>query len=622
MRKSLMLCAAMSAIVSLVGSEAKAQQAFVGPAPSTLIAFGDSLTDNGNIFELTFGTIPPSPPYFQGRFSNGPTWAELFPSIAGIANSPNLNFAFGGAQSGSANPIDLQFQLANFFGSGGGAPSNALYSIWIGANDFNSALVSPNVNPAALIAGITNNIASAITQLNNAGAEQFLLFNLPDLGIIPLSAPLGPAAQASAGLLIDQYNTALVATAQALRGQLGIDIVIVDVETAFDQIIANPSAFGFSNVTTPCIISTGSPPATPTGACSTPAATAATLFFDLLHPTAPAHVLTAELAFASLVGANGAPRFAATHTQIALRAALEQTRQVEDDLLPANFVRREGGAFGGGLRTYVTGGYLQFEEDATLSQNSFDADGFNAAIGLEYAFSDHVLAGAKVGYTDANAEIGDTNGSLDLQSFDFLAYVAGQAGGFFANAIGQMSFQDLDDVERATGFRLFDTATGETEADVTVLAFTAGYSGKIGGLRVTPFGGFRYVDAEIDAYREEGGGPTSVEFAQQDAESVVARGGMEIGARFAMFGGQMDWEARGAFEREFANDNRDVTVNLSSGDFSTVFADAPSDNRGVFGAGLTWTSRNGLFMAADWTGQIDGSGFDDHSFYGRVGWRF
>lgn len=34
-----------------------------------LYVFGDSLSDTGNTYKATQGIIPPSPPYFQGRFS-------------------------------------------------------------------------------------------------------------------------------------------------------------------------------------------------------------------------------------------------------------------------------------------------------------------------------------------------------------------------------------------------------------------------------------------------------------------------------------------------------------------------------------------------------------------------
>ena len=41
-----------------------------------VVVFGDSLSDNGNLYELMRHQLPPSPPYFEGRFSNGPVWIE------------------------------------------------------------------------------------------------------------------------------------------------------------------------------------------------------------------------------------------------------------------------------------------------------------------------------------------------------------------------------------------------------------------------------------------------------------------------------------------------------------------------------------------------------------------
>ncbi len=85
---------------------------------SALYAFGDSISDAGNIFVGTEGQIP-LPPYSQGRFSNGPTWVQnlsvqlglgpLTPSLSG-----GTDYAFGGAETGttpvhSANETDLPF---------------------------------------------------------------------------------------------------------------------------------------------------------------------------------------------------------------------------------------------------------------------------------------------------------------------------------------------------------------------------------------------------------------------------------------------------------------------------------------------------------------------------------
>src|SRR5690242_15979940 len=77
------------------------------PSFKELLVFGDSLSDVGN-FYIFNGKTDPKAPYFEGRFSNGPLWIELFaeemgfppvkPSLAG-----GLNYAYGGARTGDGD---------------------------------------------------------------------------------------------------------------------------------------------------------------------------------------------------------------------------------------------------------------------------------------------------------------------------------------------------------------------------------------------------------------------------------------------------------------------------------------------------------------------------------------
>ncbi len=93
----------------------------VGPgAVSAVYAFGDSLSDAGNVSLGTLGALPVSSIYSDGRFSNGNVWVQdlaqnlglppVAPSLAG-----GTDFAYGGAETGTTavhaqNPTDLPSQ--------------------------------------------------------------------------------------------------------------------------------------------------------------------------------------------------------------------------------------------------------------------------------------------------------------------------------------------------------------------------------------------------------------------------------------------------------------------------------------------------------------------------------
>ncbi len=65
-----------------------------------VVVYGDSLSDNGNLY----GAIGfPPPPYYMGRFSNGPVAAEY---LAQGLNVPLTDWAWGGATTGIGNIAD------------------------------------------------------------------------------------------------------------------------------------------------------------------------------------------------------------------------------------------------------------------------------------------------------------------------------------------------------------------------------------------------------------------------------------------------------------------------------------------------------------------------------------
>src|SRR5262245_45599060 len=62
----------LRSVAVVIGLAAPALPAAAEPFTG-VYAFGDSLSDAGNVFIATGGAIPGAP-YFAGHFSNGPTW--------------------------------------------------------------------------------------------------------------------------------------------------------------------------------------------------------------------------------------------------------------------------------------------------------------------------------------------------------------------------------------------------------------------------------------------------------------------------------------------------------------------------------------------------------------------
>jgi phospholipase/lecithinase/hemolysin len=257
------------------------------------VAFGDSLTDTGNLYTASLHTNPP-PPYFSGRFSNGPLWVEGLSQHLGLAGpAPSLlggtNYAWYGAQTGTGTSWkgtpNIRSQVATYLG--GHTPTGTeLFVIWGGANDFAAALsVTPPGTPN--VAGAIANLSAAIGDLTAAGGKEFLVLNLPPLGSTPFVRSLGFEVQGNA--LSAQFNQALTGQLALLRSSLPVNIRELDTFSLFQQAMVNPSAFGLTNVTDPAFNGT-----------TVVANPNEYLFWDDLHPTAAVHAILGNQAFAAV----------------------------------------------------------------------------------------------------------------------------------------------------------------------------------------------------------------------------------------------------------------------------------------------------------------------------------
>ncbi|BAY79092.1 GDSL family lipase (plasmid) [Nostoc linckia NIES-25] len=266
-----------------------------------IYVFGDSLSDTGNVFNATNGVIPPSPTYFNGRFSNGPVWVEYLASKLGLTFNPKNNFAFGGATTGLEN-LGLSFlpglkqQINEFTTLNKSADRDALYIIWAGTNDYLEYFFNETPNPTESVA----NLSAAITSLAAVGAEDILVVNLPDLGKFPVT---GGNIQTASILssFTNAHNSNLAATINSLNQQLSpeANIIPFDVNSLFNRIIAEPDEFGFTNVTDSCV---GELSVVPIEVPVKPVVCEPDkfLFWDEIHSTTATNQLIGEFAFFAL----------------------------------------------------------------------------------------------------------------------------------------------------------------------------------------------------------------------------------------------------------------------------------------------------------------------------------
>lgn len=251
---------------------------------SNIVIFGDSLSDTGNFYEFSEHQFPTSPPYFEGRFSNGPVWVEhlmqsWFPENPAL--SPIENYAFGGAAVAVENdksPMTLEQEISHYLKDHQGmADESRLYVVWIGGNNYLGKLEDPEKTLAAVNKGIVN----SLKLLAEKGARHIMVINLPDLGKSPIAVEMG--AEEALSYLSTRHNAALATSFEQLKLALpDVQWIYYDVNTAFTEIRNDPARYGFENINEACLSAANNPD------CSH------YFFFDSVHPTTWTHKLMAE----------------------------------------------------------------------------------------------------------------------------------------------------------------------------------------------------------------------------------------------------------------------------------------------------------------------------------------
>jgi outer membrane lipase/esterase len=274
---------------------------------SNVFIFGDSLSDSGNngiVTGFPSGVPQPIPndfyipslPYTPaGTYTNGSVWATSFAAGLGLSATPSLaggtNFAFGGARTlldgpSSGFPFSATTQVGQFLGATGGvAPADALYVVAVGGNDARDALQSLGANPtlsqivttiSAASSQYAINVGNIVDTLQAAGAQNIVVWNSPNLGAAPAVLGQGASAVGLATLLSQNMNDAL-----AYRLSFESGVMMFDIFGLVSQVVADPAAFGLTNVTNACV----------TGLCLDPASY---LFWDGIHPSAAGHAIIAN----------------------------------------------------------------------------------------------------------------------------------------------------------------------------------------------------------------------------------------------------------------------------------------------------------------------------------------
>jgi phospholipase/lecithinase/hemolysin len=251
---------------------------------NNIIVFSDSLTDDGNDYK--YSGFPPSPPYWKGRFSDGPTWLEqVAKEFNGI---PVINRGFGGSTTNNSYLFStynnytvpsLNQMVTNTTDLAPYATKESLYIIFTGHNDIVGLLYPEmyTVNKNYTVDTIVDNILGAIDLIKKTyNGSQFLVISCIPVNHAPALAD-APDKSIPVKIkgLINELN-------QQLFSKLPSTVKTLDFHAWFENAYTHPGRFGLRTDNGPCVSVTGNS----TTVCSNPGSH---FYFDSFHPEKKVH---------------------------------------------------------------------------------------------------------------------------------------------------------------------------------------------------------------------------------------------------------------------------------------------------------------------------------------------
>ncbi|MGC6657067.1 autotransporter outer membrane beta-barrel domain-containing protein [Pantoea sp. EEL5] len=568
----------------------------------SLTVFGDSLSDTGNVGRFTYNS------------ATNPLYDEILARQAGLTLQPSSqggsNYAAGGAVAVPAiNPqFNTQDQVARYLASTNGrADPNGLYIHWIGGNDLAAAVALPPL-ATTLIDNSAGAAASQVKALLNAGAGTVIVPTVPNVGATPalieaILQPFSAAAVSAAFQSLDAAATpnsaarqqAIQAAFNQAAGQLsGVpavrdllaqqlfaawqqlsaqaaaltarynqleenalantqgNIVRVDINGLFSEVIDNPAVYGLSNTA-----GMACPPGTSSVDCTSSTAGFSSqqnyLFADRLHPSPAVHAIIADYIQSIL----DAPAQVAVLTQAPLAMLHDMHNTLDGHLQQQRKQPAESGQF------TVFGGYAgQHARNKNDVFNDGDTDTANLSVGIGYQLSDNWQAGALLSTASQRQHPSDRydyrlRGNMvalwsQLQLMDRL----------WLNADVHYADLDYDAIERRIKLGpATRTEQGSSGGKLMGLRVQTGWDLPLGEVITTgPVASYALDYVQADAYQERGDSSSAMRFSDQTRHSQIGAAGWRIDTQGLWIN---PW-AQVSYNHQFGDTDSAVSAGLKS----------------------------------------------------------
>ena len=301
---------------------------------------------------------------------------------------------------------------------------------------------------------------------------------------------------------------------------------------------------------------------------------------------------------------------------------------------PFELGQRGGGASAdrdpfGRLGLFINGVGDFGSKAATSREAGFDFHNAGVTAGVDYRFTDALVAGLAFSYLRTNATIDFSLGDVASQSYGLALYGTYYVGPVYIDLLGGFTWNNYDTTRRIlygpapgfTGAAVDRTATGNTDGWQYTFNGGAGYDLQRGPVTVTPFVRVEYLHLGIGGFTESGADGLDLKIQKQEVESLLTILGGRVGYAISTSFGVLLPQVRAEWRHELLNDKRSIKAQFAHDPFNASFllaTDNPDRDYFGLGAGVSATFRKGMAAFFDFGTVVGLRGVSDYNFTAGV----
>ena len=252
----------------------------------------------------------------------------------------------------------------------------------------------------------------------------------------------------------------------------------------------------------------------------------------------------------------------------------------------------------GNLGVFINGSVSFGDKATSTNELGFDVDTTGLTVGVDYRFSDKLIAGGAIGYVNNETDFDSNRGGMDVDGYTLSAYSTYYHDeNSYLDAIFSMGWNDFSNRRSVdTGIISIPVAevNGDSDGQEYALSIGGGYDFYHQNLSFGPVARINYIKADIGSYAESSSTGFELAYESQDIESLTSILGGQLSYAISTPSGIFTPQLTFEWAHEFMQDSRFITARFLYDTSSTPLpfnlqTDDPERNYFNLGVGLSAT---------------------------------